>query len=355
MDDHPASGEYDFAVAQRETATVEYTIDPAVPLPTEEFGQQSPVYAGIRWLMYIGLLGAIGAATFGMMMASLTGTRGGLHPTFAASTERGAAGVGVVASVVLLVLSALRLQAHSHAYFDQGLDGERFSLLMESHWGSGWLLQVGGSLIALMGFKMAHSRAGVGTLVAAMGCVLLGFSVGLSGHAATLEGLGPAVILMDSIHVLAAGAWLGTLLILLIVVAPRLKSQKGDRSKILSALLPPFSTIALTCGGVTVASGVFAAAIHMNGVTDLWSTSYGKLLSAKLFLAILVFSAALFNWKRFQPKKFGTEASIILRRRATIELATAALVVGLTAFLVSVPAPKEQHDDTTSQATVLVQ
>jgi putative copper export protein len=60
----------------------------------------------------------------------------------------------------------------------------------------------------------------------------------------------------------------------------------------------------------------------------------------KLFVVAIVLGLGAWNWRRVGPS-LGTEGGALkIRRSATMELGFAALVLLLTAILVSLPSPK---------------
>ena len=74
------------------------------------------------------------------------------------------------------------------------------------------------------------------------------------------------------VHVLAAGAWIGGLAIMVLHV----------RGELLTAVLPRFSTLALWCWISIGVSGVITGWLRVGQVSDLWTSGYGRLLLVKL-------------------------------------------------------------------------
>jgi copper transport protein len=146
----------------------------------------------------------------------------------------------------------------------------------------------------------------------------------------------------DTAHILAVGTWLGTLLILTLVAVPLVRRQpEGHRSDILAILLYGFSPLALIAGSIVLATGVFASTLHLNQVADLWQSSYGRLLLAKILLVSIVFTMGAYNWRRVRPRAADTRGDSRLLKSAGAELTAAVLVIGLTAVLVAVPPPAD--------------
>ena len=105
-------------------------------------------------------------------------------------------------------------------------------------------------------------------------------------------------------------------------------------------MLARFSPLALAAAGVLAFFGVITARLHLKAWPALWSTPYGLTLIAKLCLVLTVAGLGAWNWRRQKPRLGGVEAALALRRSARAELLFAALVLAVTAVLVSLPTPK---------------
>lgn len=351
LDGHPVRGEIAFTIEEGaegipppvvEGSTPVPEVAPPAPDPVPTFDSQSPLYAAVRATTYLGILGTTGAAGFLLLLLGLRRVAGGRDDAVEQGI-RSTATVGVLATLLTVVALPLRLQAQSHALFGGGITGERFSRLVSSAWGLSWTVQAAGAGIALIGFFVAMRSSRAGLAVVAVGAFLLALSPGLSGHAASVESLTLPAIVSDGLHVLGAGTWLGTLLVLVIVGLPLARRQPEEaRARLVHRLVTAFSPIALAAAGVVLATGTFAALLHLQAPADLWTSAYGRLLAAKLFVVFIVFAAGAYNWRRLRPRTAEPGADLQLRRSAGMELAAAALVVALTSILVAVPPPAEQ-------------
>ncbi|MEX2581703.1 MAG: CopD family protein [Gemmatimonadota bacterium] len=367
-DGHPVRGEYGFGIEEDaeglvvpDTATVlEFdtaAAAPAAPVAQQpSFSPQSPLYAGIRWLGYLGIIGAVGALGFGMLLGTGRLAGGGLPEPLYSAAQNGAAGLGAISASLLLMTLPLRLQAQSHALFGGGVTGDRFSLMAETLWGQAWMLQAGGVLLMLVGLLLVRRIGRPGWYLAAAGALPLAVAPGMSGHAASVDSSPLLAIGSDGLHLLAAGVWLGTLVVIFAIGLPLLRNlESTERGRILFELVNAFSPVALVAAGVLVATGLYASFLHLGAVADLWTTPYGRLLLAKLLLVAIVFATGAFNWRRLRPRSGDPGAADQLRGSAAVELTAAVLVVGLTSFLVAVPPPADalEAPATNSGASVL--
>ena len=179
-------------------------------------------------------------------------------------------------------------------------------------------------------------------ILATLAVLALAFTPGLSGHAVATPGLGPLAVVTDGLHVIGAGGWLGGLLVLIAIGVPvALRLGPEHRGSAVAVLVNAFSPTALFFAGLTVASGVFAAWVHVASVPALWQSAYGRTLLVKIGVLTVVFGTGAYNWLRVRPA-LGTEAAgSRLRRSAILELAVGAIVLAVTAVLVATPPPAE--------------
>ncbi|WP_280216100.1 copper resistance D family protein [Nocardia cyriacigeorgica] len=130
---------------------------------------------------------------------------------------------------------------------------------------------------------------------------------------------------LAAVHALAAGAWLGLLIGLALVVRSR-----GEWA----LALPRYSAVALPLVAAVAVTGLVNGLVRIGGITPLVQTGYGRVLLAKtLILAVLL--ALGWWWRRdwvgrAADHRMPAEASL---RRATIEVVVMAAAFGLAATL----------------------
>ena len=201
----------------------------------------------------------------------------------------------------------------------------------------------------------AKQSASLGWWIAAVGAMLLAFTPGMSGHAASTPWFAPVPVVTDAVHVIGAGGWLGSLLAVLLVGIPvALKLAPGDRGPAIAALVNAFSPTAMFFAGAVTATGVFAAWLHLGAVPELWESAYGRTLLLKLGVLSIVFGTGAYNWLKVKPALGDEVAAARLRRSAVLELAVGAVVLVVTAVLVATATPMgtdmPQGDDETQPA-----
>jgi putative copper export protein len=187
---------------------------------------------------------------------------------------------------------------------------------------------------AIIGFVLASTRRPTGWPLALLGVVLGPLTGVVSGQWSRL---------INPVHRLAAGLWLGTLFVLvaagLRIVLDETRSRER-RGEIAAELVNGFSPLALTCGMIVVASGLVTAWRHLNPLSSLWSTPYGYALIVKLCIVAVVFALGAWNWQRVRPTLGSEDAAHAVRRSSRGELVAATLVLIASAVLVSLPSPR---------------
>jgi copper transport protein len=185
-----------------------------------------------------------------------------------------------------------------------------------------------------VGYVLAVSRVRAGWMLAAIGVVV---------GALRLVFLGQWSKLVNPVHSLAAGLWIGTLFVLVVAGLSALLRHEPSRARrgaIAADMVNRFSPLAMTMGGVVVTFGLITAWRHLHVLSNLWSTPYGDVLIVKLLFAGSVFLLGAWNWRRQRPTLGTEEAAASIRKSATGELVMATLVLLATAIVVSLPSPK---------------
>jgi putative copper export protein/methionine-rich copper-binding protein CopC len=301
-----------------------------------------PWAVALRWINFLAVLLAIGAVFFQLLLDQ-SGTVASAPPAYATaliSSARRLAIIGTVGAIVVL-LPRLLLQSSALHGSSRMLDGGLVvTMLGDTNWGRGWLLQLSGAVVMLVAIVMVRTRALLYWPLGVLAALLLAISPALSGHAAASEGSVFLVASEDAVHVLAAASWLGTLAyVLLAAISHAMRPADPAASSSLAALVRAFSPLALISAAALALTGVLSAFTHLGAVSDLWRTSYGLALLLKVFLVALVLATGFYNWRKVKPTLGTTDATLQLQRSARFELGMAAVVVLVTAVLVALPTP----------------
>lgn len=273
---------------------------------------------------FVGLFLSAGAT--GFRFSALRGPQVESDQPFYDDAARRAATIGFLGVIVSAVVALIELP---------GLASRRhLSALAFTTSDPGTMMELGFLLLALLGYALATGRIRAGWVLAGIGVI---------AGALRLVFLGQWSRLVNPVHSLAAGLWIGTLFVLVVAGLAALLRDEPSRLRrgvIAADMVNRFSPLALTMGGVVVLFGLITAWRHLHVLSNLWSTPYGYALIVKLLLVAAVFALGAWNWRRQRPTLGTEEASISIRRSATGELAVATFVLVTTAILVSLPSPK---------------
>jgi len=280
-----------------------------------------------RGLLFLGLLLAVGAC-FGRWV---------LRPE--ASAERKPAGasprvpalLGVIGAEVCVIGLAVLFWGQISAFRDPFAPwgDEALLLLTGTGWGRAWTW---GALVALVlqgAFFLAWRAQSAAAWGIATASVLgLIFLPAFTGHAVGSGAWAPVAIVADALHVGAAGVWMGGLAAVL-WMAPLRDAPK------LARLTHAFSPWAQRAVATLLATGGFAAWLHLPSLPALISSTYGRWLLAKIGVVGVVLLLGWLNWKVRTPRLLQRGETRALRRSAVIELALGlGVTIAVTAILV---------------------
>lgn len=198
-------------------------------------------------------------------------------------------------------------------------------LLRDTTWGRGWLqLAIPCALAAtLLPWRRTRTTGSL-LLVAALAVAA---AMGGLGHAAADEQWPVASRVLDALHVLGVGAWIGGLLLMLLATAGNgLPTRNEWRA---------FSRMATVMAPVVLLSGVGSAwrRVGTNEPAAILASNYGQLLLLKIGLALAVLAMGFTQRRRIAAGEAPTRA-VILR-----EVILAAAVLGATAWMTGMEPP----------------
>jgi len=203
-------------------------------------------------------------------------------------------------------------------------------------------------LVALIAAVIAVASVFTATVTGAgaslAGALLAVALPALTGHASSLGSHGVAMT-SDVVHALAVSVWVGGLLVL---VFHAVRDDPGTMRAV-----PVFRTVATWSVAFLAVSGAGAAFARMNSVSDLWSTSFGILISLKILLLI----ALLITARTVQERVLGSAvgARQALMRFAGIEALLMAAAVGIGVALTQTAYPRREIQYPTNAETLLGQ
>lgn len=259
--------------------------------------------------------------------------------------------VAIVSGLASLAYQAALAEGQWRA----ALDGAALlRLVLETQGGQVWLARHGLLLVLATFVAMRPDGTRRADWIASRGEAALLAVVALmlaaaGGHAAAVESWTAGAIAIDAIHLLAAGAWVGGLLPLALLLRTAARDDGADARPYAVVAARRFSRLALVAVAVLVGSGVWSATIHVASVAGLVGTPYGRLLLVKVALLVPILALAAMNRRTLIPALAGDGETIgrpAMRRLATfvgIETGIAlAILLATAALTITPPARHEQ-------------
>lgn len=274
-----------------------------------------PVEAMLRWLLLLGLSGALGGPLALRLLMRAVGS--GRATSLA---RRSASGGAVVASVIAVLLLVDQLAV-------SGADPVR---LLGGAYGARWAVREVG-LVVLAASSLGRVRASrrhpalfaTGATLACLGTAVLGHSAGGGGIDLTRIGASAA-------HLAAATTWSGCLTVL---TGALVLSARGDRvpRPVVGRAFRAFGPPAAVCVSVMVVTGVYLSSGVVGSVDAALGTTYGRTLLLKVGVAAIAGALALVNTTRLHRASRPRAP----RRTVVTEAVLGLAVLGLAAVLTS--------------------
>ena len=231
-------------------------------------------------------------------------------------------------------------------------DGTAWSVLTETQFGRVWearlLVAIFLCCVWLVGARTRGLHLSL--LQAVLAAVFVGMLV-WSGHAAGTAGFGGFLHLGgDALHLIAAAAWVGGLVPLLMFLGPRIQGSELPLAACFQ-VLKRFSTLAAWSVAVLAAGGALNTWFMTNGLRSFLGTEYGDLVLIKimLFIVMLGFGAANRYWLTPRllpgnaPTEEGSRSLRLLCASVSIEIALGLIVICVVAVLGLLPPPGHEH------------
>ena len=368
-DSHPVSGGFVFSVGAG--AAPAATVDELLA-----GGDSGPVtsvaFATARAVQYGAIALAIGALAF-LLWAWPPALRAvaGASPAWQSASSAfavrlralaaGAAAAGLLSAAAAIVLQGATAGGTSvWAALDPTVVGDVLATRFGLVWSLGLLawLWLGGVAVLLGSRLPAFRPASVGATglglpspsrpalaALVLPVAALALLPGLGGHAGAEQPVAlnlPANVL----HVLAVGAWLGGIVVLVVVLRHATAQLEGaDRTRLLAAGVARFSTLAGVAVAVILASGVVQSLLAIDAISQLFDTAYGRAVLIKLGLLAGIVALGWLNRSRHLPALHAAaagdaapgRAGVALRRALRAELAIAIVVLATTGALAGYP------------------
>jgi copper transport protein len=233
---------------------------------------------------------------------------------------RGGRGGALAAAAAATGLLGIALHGAALAGRWDAASGDFWRAALSTPQAASALASLGGLALAFLAAPRIGGGAGAG--LAGAGALLALAAAGATGHSVAA---GWPWWLVGAVHVAAAGFWLGSL--------PPLRRALKVAPDAGIAVLRRFSRIAVPTVLVLALAGAGLALQRMDGLSDLASTDYGRLVLAKLVGAALLVAIAARNKLALTPALARGDDARRLRNAIALELVLMSGVVALAALL----------------------
>jgi copper transport protein len=266
----------------------------------------------------------------GLLFAQFNFAQGVLHDPKALLTARGSA-------LALTIVPAVQGLMFVSDLNDSSLFSAIFSVndALSSTPGSMFLLRAlsGGAFIYLIAQRPMHNFSTTFTKLALLNALVYLTTLSYTGHARSF-GAPWLGIPVDMAHTAASAIWLGGLIVLIFLVAPRIEDAH------LLNVFMKFGDVAKFAVITIIVTGVIQTLRLHSGITTLFTSSHGQILLLKLVVVALMLKVGDINRRRLL-RYAGSPSVAIERKRALLvrasctEAAIGAVVVAVTAALVT--------------------
>jgi putative copper resistance protein D len=234
--------------------------------------------------------------------------------------------VAVLSAAVWLVLLAAAI--YGAPITEVWANGGVWTVATETRFGQVWSARLG--LAVLLALSLAaRSRWSFVPVVLAAGLLI---APAWTGHAGAAPGLaGQLHVVADALHLLAAGAWIGALLPLAMLLAAARSTEEAGWKNIVGGAIRRFSLLGIASVGVLLATGIVNTWYEVGSFASLVATAYGRLIVLKLGLFAAMVAIAAVNRFQLTPRLAAAGAVRKLQRNSLAEAAlgfAAVLVVG---------------------------
>ncbi len=168
--------------------------------------------------------------------------------------------------------------------------------LRMTHYGHVWLCRLPALILLWRAWMRIgrHHRRGWPAWIMLGAAAVIAFTRADSGHAAD-EGDFTIAVWIDLLHLLSGSAWVGALFGMTIAVFPKLSRPDLASPARAAEIFERLSALSGYALGVILLTGFFTAWRELGGLSQLWSSGYGRVLALKLALVAAMIGLGIGN------------------------------------------------------------
>ena len=276
----------------------------------------------IKAITYAATFGVTGGMLFRVYSAHLISTQ---HDYAIRRWVMGCAVVAVVGSLVRISVLAGSMAEGAAGMFDSGM----LSMVLQAGENRGSGLRIAGVVLASFGVVLGHRVTAVTVAGALIACA----SFAEVGHA-WASGERALLVGAESVHLVGAAFWLGAL--------PPLRWIAGTGTlPQLASVARRFGDVAIWMVAVLIAAGIALLTRLIGSASELWTTSYGRLVMLKVSAVACLLGLATINRWRLTPRLLANDwqAARAFRMSIDTELAVGGAILFVTAAMTTITGP----------------
>ncbi len=295
-------------------------------------GEPNEVRRAVFWIRRFGVITAVGAGVelLGQTVVDASGNWIAIMNPFAVA---GTLATGVGLAIAIRLVGGMALTATSRLTSATASSGPDVVAMLADRVPT----SVSGGVATVTKIQAPHAvrldgSDSVWAFVAATGLVL---SFALDGHTAT-AGHPLVTMVANTAHVVGASIWAGGVVMLALIAAYRHRRGVEPDVPVLAVRFSVVASVAVVAVG---AAGLLLTWTILDGVTELWTTGWGRLVSLKLGIVALAGWLGYHNHHTVIPRYLSGEdrpaAYAALKRSVTLEAVILTAVIVVTALLVA--------------------
>jgi|SRR5665213_534578 len=245
--------------------------------------------------------------------------------------------ITVVSGAIWILLEAT---AMSGLPFSEAITGDVLSTVVnETQFGL--VFEIRSMLAIILAACLAYDRLPLARWLALASALGLVAAIAWTGHAGSTVGeLGFLHLIADTLHLIAAAAWIGGLVPFALLLAVAQRYPREARARLARDAIQRFSTLGIASVAILLGSGIVNAWILVGSVNGLIVTEYGRLLMLKIALFAVMVAVASVNRLWLTPRlalSLGSAAQLDalrqLMRNSLIEIVLALMIFAIVGML----------------------
>jgi copper resistance protein D len=254
--------------------------------------------------------------------------------------------VAAASGVIWLVLLAADIYAAPIAQIWR--DGGMWTVASETRFGQMLLARLAAA--GLLAASLPMRRRSADWRLWSAGAIVLAIAVMIgpawTGHAGATPGIaGEFPLAADALHLLAAGAWLGGLPPLAMLLARAWRQKEPRWATVTAIAVQRFSLLGVISVGTLLASGVANSWYEVGTLNNLFVTSYGQLVLIKIAIFAAMIALASVNRFYLTPRLATASTVRWLYRTSLAETGLGFAAVAVVGFLGAMaPASHTHHN-----------